>query len=118
MITRRKAKMASNSDSVEFDINNQLGMVNTEDNTTPSDPNSAVGSQEERARGQASKPEDVNLQMLMDFIRQQSKKQEESNQLINEKLDKQKEEQEESSRLISKKLDQHKEEMKLSLIHI
>ena len=35
MITRSRAKMASNSDSVEFDINNQLGAVNTEDNTTP-----------------------------------------------------------------------------------
>ena len=47
MITRRKAKMASNSDSVEFEINNQLGMVNTEEDTAPSDPNSAVESQEE-----------------------------------------------------------------------
>ena len=104
MITRRKAKMASNSDSVEFEINNQLGMVNTEEDTTPSDPNSAVESQEERARGQASKPEEMNLQVLMDFIRQQSKKQEENNQLINEnikimneKFDKQKEEQKEDS---------------------
>ena len=70
MITRRKAKMASNSDSVEFDVNNQLGMVNTEENTTPSEPSSAVESPENRARGQTSKPEDVSLQTLMDFIRQ------------------------------------------------
>ena len=46
MITRSKAKMASNSDSVEFDINNQLGAVNTEDNTTPSEPSSVVESPE------------------------------------------------------------------------
>ena len=82
MITRRKAKMASNSDSVEFESNNQLGMGNPEDNTTPSDPNSAAGSQQDRARGQTSKPEDVSLQMLMDFIRQQREKQEESSRLI------------------------------------
>ena len=126
MITRRKAKMASNSDSVEFDVNNQLGTVNTEENTTPSEPSSVVESPEDRARGQTSKPEDVSLQMLMEFIRQQSEKQEErskkqeenikklisekfekNNKLIIEKLDKQSKKQEENSRLIIEKLERN-----------
>ena len=34
--------MASNSDSVEFEINNQLGMPNSEEGNTPSDPDSVV----------------------------------------------------------------------------
>ena len=97
--------------------------IRDRDNTTPSEPSSVVESPEDRARGQTSKPEDVSLQTLMDFIRQcnqlineSSRKQEENNKLINEKLDKQKEE---NSKLISEKLekqneklDQHKEEMK------
>lgn len=141
MITRRRAKMASNSDSVEFDVNNQLGTVNTEDNTTPSEPSSVVESPEDRARGQTSKLEEGTLQMLMEFIRQQNEKQkenikliseesnrkqeeninrklEESSKLINEELEKQEErskkqeeKQEENCRLINEKLDQHKEEI-------
>ena len=42
MITRSRAKMASNSDSVDFEINNQLGMPNTKEGNTPSDPDSVV----------------------------------------------------------------------------
>ena len=133
MITRRRAKMASNSDSVEFDINNQLGAVNTEDNTTPSEPSSVIESPEDRARGQTSKSEDVSLQTLMDAIRQSNQlikennrkleKQEESIKLIREENNKKQEEsdrkqeerykkQEENiNKLLSEKFDQQKEEM-------
>ena len=79
--------MASNSDSMEFEINNQLGIPHTEDDNAPSDPNSVVETQDERARWPTPRPQEVSLHMLME--------------LINETFDKQNE-----------KLDQHKEEMK------
>ena len=65
--------MASNSDSVEFDVNNQLGTVDMEENTTPSESSSVVESLEDRARGRTLKLENGSLQILMEFIRQQYK---------------------------------------------
>ena len=54
MITRSKAKMASgSSDSMDFDVNNQLGAPdNTEENSV--EPNMAEETSEVRARGQQS----------------------------------------------------------------
>ena len=53
MITRRRAKMANNSDSMDFEINNQLGVVGSKEDTTPSDNNSAENV-ENRTGGQTS----------------------------------------------------------------
>ena len=58
----------------------------------------AVESPEDRARGQTSKPEDVSLQMLMEFMRKQDEKQEERSKKLEENI-----------KLISEKLDQHKD---------
>ena len=117
MITRSRAKMASNSDSVEFEVNNQLDMPNNEEDNTPSDPDSVVETPDDRARGPTPRPQEVSLETLMTLIS-------ENNRIINEKIDKQNE----NHRIISEKLDQNKEEVKqqvpeqiaqmLSIIHI
>ena len=101
--------MASNSDSVEFEINNQLGMPNTEEDNTPSDPNSVVETQDDRARWPTPTHQEVNLHMLMELISK-------NNKIINEKFDKQNEDNrisreeirtqiDENNRLISEKLE-------------
>ena len=71
MITRSRAKMAANSDSLEFEINNQLCVVESEEDTTPSN-NDSAENVENRAGGQTSGLREMNFQLLMDCIRQQN----------------------------------------------
>ena len=56
MITRRHAKMANNSDSMDFEINNQLGVVGSEEDTTPSDKNSAENVENRAGRQTSQHP--------------------------------------------------------------
>ena len=114
MLTRSKAKMASSSDSMSFDINNQLGIPNNGEG------NMTEYTSDVRARGlESQQREEVTLQSLMDFMRTQKEE-------INEKFEKQKEEingtltvinekfdkQNEKFDKLNDKLDSHKEEVK------
>ena len=79
MITRRRAKMTtrdknSESQEQEFDINNQLGMDRSENNTVESDINVTASEEnnQSRALGQESEPREMNFNMLMEFIKQQN----------------------------------------------
>ena len=142
MITRSRAKMATNnnnSESREFDVNNELNIEGREENATPSDDVSACES-EIRAGGQVSQPGEMNLQTLFEFLKQRDEKmtekldqqnndlekmQEEQNQQ-NKKLEQHNEKQnklmteklEQQSKELSEKQDKTREELKLSLIHI
>ena len=68
--------MADNSDSIEFEINNQLGIVGLEEDT-PITQDSSTEVEMTRARGQMSQPRENEFQMLMDFIKQQFERQDE-----------------------------------------
>ena len=68
MITRRKAKIATREEnSEEFEINNQMGMEQSEDRNVVNE-ESATKSEENGARGPQSS--EVNFQMLMSFMKQ------------------------------------------------
>ena len=77
MITRRRAKMATsdNSESQEFEVNNQLGFEGLEDNTVESDGsvNISGNNTKDRARGHESEPCKMEFAMLMEFMKQQNK---------------------------------------------
>ena len=78
MITRLRAKMATNenSESQEFDTNNQLGDEGLEDSTVDSNEsnNTVAGHSQNRARGPSNCSE-MNIAMLMEFINERMKKQ-------------------------------------------
>ena len=62
--------MATNrSESLEFDMNNQLGVEGHEENTTQSENTSA--DETSRAVGQSLAPREMNFQLLLEFIKQQ-----------------------------------------------
>ena len=126
MITRRRARVANSSESVDFEVNNQIGVVDTGEDTTPSEMNSVENPEKERARGPAHQPREMDFQLLMDFIRQQNEetrtqinekleKQEENNKQINEKLERQEENNKQINEKLEKqneKLDKQKDEIK------
>ena len=67
MITRRKAKMATGKENSEvFEINNQMGMEQSEDRNVMNEESSAT-SEENGARGPQSS--EVNFQMLMALMK-------------------------------------------------
>ena len=131
MITRSKAKMASgSSDSMDFDVNNQLGAPDNGEENSSVEPNMTEETSEVRARGQESQqPQEsqqqgeVTLQSLMDFMREvrreQNEKFDQQKEEINQRFDKQNEKLEENKReqnekldKMNEKLDNHKEEVK------
>ena len=85
--------MADNSNSIELEINNQLGIVGLEEDTPITQDSSTEVDETSRARGQMSQPRENDFQMLMDFTKQQFEKQDEKSdkqkEEINKKLDKQ-----------------------------
>ena len=110
--------MASSSDSMSFDINNQLGIPDNGEENSTVEPNMTEETSDVRARGQESQQpqEEVTLRSLMDFM---SKKFEENKREQDEIRREQAEnfaeirrEQAENNKLLSEKLDMHKEEVK------
>ena len=90
MITRQRAKMATseNSESQEFDINNQLGVEGLDDNTVES--NGSNNTNEEnsrnRARGPGSESREMDIAMLMEFIKNQSEETRKHNEQQNKEM--------------------------------
>ena len=107
MITRSRAKMTNNSDSMDFEINNQLSVAGSQEDTTPSD-NNSVENVENRAGTQTSQHREIDFQLLMDFVRHQN---DETRKQINEKLEKQKDELEQHNKQINEKLEKQKDEL-------
>ena len=74
MITRLRAKMATNenSKSQEFDLNNQMGVEGLEDNTVDSNGrnNTVAEHSQNRARGPSDGSE-MNFAMLTELIKKQ-----------------------------------------------
>ena len=78
-------KMATNhSESLEFDVNNQLGVEGLEENTTQSDNTNA--DETNRAGGQSLAPREMNFQLLLEFIKQQNEEMSEKMRRQNEEL--------------------------------
>ena len=64
----------TDANSEEFDINNQMGVEQSESSTMES-ATSSEENIESRARGQESVPPEINLHILMTLIRQQGEEQ-------------------------------------------
>lgn len=76
MITRSKAKMATQSnrsESPEFDVNNQLGETSLESENTSIGDDVALSTL--RARGQPDETQSVDLNMILAFMKQQATEQ-------------------------------------------
>lgn len=110
MITRSCAKMTNNKDSMNFEINNQLGVAGSQEDNTPSDNNSVENVEvENRAGTHTSQHHEMDFQLLMDFIRQQNdetrKQNDETRKEVNERLEKQKDELEQHNKQINENLE-------------
>lgn len=93
MITRSRAKMASQNEnpetqSQEFEINNQLGFETTEEDTIQLNVNSVnnVEDNSDRARGHNEEPQEISLSILFEFMKKSNEEQKKNNKEEKEKI--------------------------------
>lgn len=115
MLTRRRAKMAtqgSNAEelSLEYEINNQLGLADVEESNTPmgEEEMTREANQPTRARGQSPEPQVGVMEMLAEMMRRQDKNTEE----MNKRFEEQTKELKRNSEVMNRKFEEQKREFK------